>query len=146
MIAGYGTSKLVLPQHIYLVMYGGHRPSRNKRTSDRTEFWVHASVDCGFGDRLLSGSQHSTSGSVRILYTSRQSSWSGKALLGTSEKFHCVAVSGGERQGNAGCWAPVQGHVHIGSAIEKISCLNSLVTSVTDFYLMPGEIKNSTTK
>ena len=66
--------------------------------------------------------------------------------VGTSEKFHCVAVSGGERQGNTGCWAPVQGHVHICSAIEKISCLNSLVTSVTDFYLMPGEIKKSTTK
>ena len=44
------------------------------------------SVDCGFGEGLLSSSQRLTSGSVRILYTSRQASWAGKAL-GKPEKF-----------------------------------------------------------
>ena len=81
-------------------------------------FWVHVSVDCGFGEGLLSSSQRLTSGSVRILYTSRQASWACKAL-GKPEKFMCAAVSGGERLGNAGYWVLVQEHMHICPAVKK---------------------------
>ena len=78
-------------------------PLLKKWTSERIEIRVSASADC-FSCRLLSGGQSSTSGSVQILYTSRQKSWAGKAL-GTPENFPALLylVARGKVTQAAGC-------------------------------------------